>query len=87
MRATAFEAIAGAELRCGCQIFHCDEDGARGQASPYRERHKWEHALLSATPPLAVRLNLHSDVLEESALRQQLLLAKQQQLQVKLFSI
>jgi hypothetical protein len=26
-------------------------------------------ALLSATPPLAVRLNLRSDVLEESALR------------------
>ena len=26
-------------------------------------------ALLSTTPPLAVRLNLHSDVLEESALR------------------
>ena len=26
-------------------------------------------SLLSATPPRAVRLNLHSDVLEESALR------------------
>ena len=35
----------------------------------HASRFRTLNSLLSTTPPMAVRLNLHSDVLEESALR------------------
>ena len=45
------------------------EQATTSQIMAHAGRFRTLNSLLSTTPPMAVRLNLHSDVLEESALR------------------
>ena len=45
------------------------EQATTSQIMAHAGRFRTLNSLLSTTPPLAVRLNLHSDVLEESAIR------------------
>ena len=51
------------------EMVNTAEQATTSQIMAHAGRFRTLNSLLSTTPPMAVRLNLHSDVLEESALR------------------